>query len=148
MHVFGRWEQAGVPGGNPREHGENTQTPHRKASAQAATVLAGAPPPHFLYIRRRKQITNSSQQRPESNCTHKPQIKHYKFLALFSCAVKAKSFQMNLLGRDVCSLLLDMLLPAGFQGSSGKTECEMISGILSSQLPSSGATGARFWPAF
>jgi len=30
MHVFGRWEEAGVPGENPRLHGENMQTPHRK----------------------------------------------------------------------------------------------------------------------
>jgi len=29
MHVFGRWEEAGVPGENPRIHGENMQTPHR-----------------------------------------------------------------------------------------------------------------------
>ncbi|XP_061774842.1 long-chain-fatty-acid--CoA ligase 3a isoform X2 [Nerophis ophidion] len=27
---FWRWEEAGVPGGNPRIHGENMQTPHRK----------------------------------------------------------------------------------------------------------------------
>ncbi|XP_061919314.1 palmitoyltransferase ZDHHC18-A isoform X1 [Entelurus aequoreus] len=27
---FWRWEEAGVPGGNPRSHGENMQTPHRK----------------------------------------------------------------------------------------------------------------------
>ena len=33
MHVFGRWEEAGVPGENPRLHGENMQTPHRKAPA-------------------------------------------------------------------------------------------------------------------
>ena len=31
MHVFGWWEEAGVPGENPRIHGENMQTPHRKA---------------------------------------------------------------------------------------------------------------------
>ena len=31
MHVFGQWEEAGVPGENPRIHGENMQTPHRKA---------------------------------------------------------------------------------------------------------------------
>jgi len=31
MHVFGWWEEAGVPGQNPRIHGENIQTPHRKA---------------------------------------------------------------------------------------------------------------------
>ena len=33
MHVFGRWEEAGIPGENPRIHGENMQTPHRKAPA-------------------------------------------------------------------------------------------------------------------
>ena len=26
-----KWEETGVPGGNPRKHGENMQTPHRKA---------------------------------------------------------------------------------------------------------------------
>jgi len=30
MHAFGRWEEAGVPGENPRIHGENMHTPHRK----------------------------------------------------------------------------------------------------------------------
>jgi len=29
--AVGRWEEAGVPGENPRIHGENIQTPHRKA---------------------------------------------------------------------------------------------------------------------
>jgi len=33
MHVFGLWEEAGVPGENPGIYGENTQTPHRKAPA-------------------------------------------------------------------------------------------------------------------
>uniref|UniRef100_A0A3P9D9W8 Ig-like domain-containing protein n=1 Tax=Maylandia zebra TaxID=106582 RepID=A0A3P9D9W8_9CICH len=33
LHVFGRWEEAGVPGENPRKHGENMQTPHRKTLA-------------------------------------------------------------------------------------------------------------------
>jgi len=33
MHVFGQWEEAGVPGENPRIHGENMLTPHRKAPA-------------------------------------------------------------------------------------------------------------------
>ena len=28
-----KWEETGVPGGNPRKHGENMQTPHRKARA-------------------------------------------------------------------------------------------------------------------
>jgi len=31
MHVFGQWEEAVVPGENPRIHGENMLTPHRKA---------------------------------------------------------------------------------------------------------------------
>jgi len=35
MHVFGRWEEAGVPGENPRIRGENMQTPHRKAICKA-----------------------------------------------------------------------------------------------------------------
>ena len=39
LHVFGLWEEAGAPGENPRKHGENMQTPHRKA-----LVLAPAPP--------------------------------------------------------------------------------------------------------
>jgi len=33
MHVFGWWEEARVPGENPCIHGENMQTPHRKAPA-------------------------------------------------------------------------------------------------------------------
>ena len=33
MHVFRRWVEAVVPRENPRIHGENMQTPHRKASA-------------------------------------------------------------------------------------------------------------------
>ena len=31
MHVFGWWEESGVPEENPCLHGENMQTPHRKA---------------------------------------------------------------------------------------------------------------------
>ncbi|MED6263534.1 hypothetical protein CHARACLAT_005505 [Characodon lateralis] len=30
-HIFGLWEEAGVPGENPRMHGENMQTPCRKS---------------------------------------------------------------------------------------------------------------------
>ena len=33
MHVFGQWEEAGVPGENPRIHGENMPTPQGKAPA-------------------------------------------------------------------------------------------------------------------
>ena len=33
MHVFGWWEEAGVPVENPRILRENMQTPHRKAPA-------------------------------------------------------------------------------------------------------------------
>ena len=54
MHVFGWWEEAGelVPVENPRIHGENMQTPHRKAPAGnrtwnsccEATVLTTTPP--------------------------------------------------------------------------------------------------------
>ena len=29
LHVFGLWEEAAVPGENPRRHRENMQTPHR-----------------------------------------------------------------------------------------------------------------------
>lgn len=32
QHVFGLWEAAGVPGGNPHRHKGNMQTPHRKAT--------------------------------------------------------------------------------------------------------------------
>ena len=49
-----KWEETGVPGGNPRKHGENMQTPHRKAQAGPetnpgpscceATALTTAPP--------------------------------------------------------------------------------------------------------
>jgi len=38
MHVFGWWEEAGVPGENPHIHGENMQTPHRKAPAGIPTL--------------------------------------------------------------------------------------------------------------
>ena len=37
MHVFGWWEEAGVSGENQRIHGENMQTPHRKAPAENGT---------------------------------------------------------------------------------------------------------------
>uniref|UniRef100_A0A3Q3JVX1 G-protein coupled receptors family 1 profile domain-containing protein n=1 Tax=Monopterus albus TaxID=43700 RepID=A0A3Q3JVX1_MONAL len=37
LHVFGLWEEAGVPGENPRKHGENMQTPHRKVLGGART---------------------------------------------------------------------------------------------------------------
>ena len=33
MDIFGLWEEAGVPGGNPRKHGGNMQSLHRKAPA-------------------------------------------------------------------------------------------------------------------
>ena len=29
-HIFGLWEETGAPGGNPRRHEENVQTPHRQ----------------------------------------------------------------------------------------------------------------------
>ena len=56
-----KWEETGVPGGNPRKHGENMQTPHRKARAGPetnpgpscceATALTTAPPcrPVFFF---------------------------------------------------------------------------------------------------
>ncbi|XP_061527601.1 OTU domain-containing protein 3 isoform X2 [Phycodurus eques] len=31
MHVFGMWEESGVPAENPRRHRENMQTPHRRS---------------------------------------------------------------------------------------------------------------------
>ena len=31
IHVFGQWEEAGIPRENPRMRRENMQTPHRKA---------------------------------------------------------------------------------------------------------------------
>ena len=37
MHVFGLWEEARVPGGNPDKHGENMPTPHRKTTAGVGT---------------------------------------------------------------------------------------------------------------
>ena len=56
MHVFGQWEEAGVPGENPRIHGENMQTPHRKNQPGVeprtlyceATVLTTTPPCSLL----------------------------------------------------------------------------------------------------
>ena len=67
LHVFGLWEEAGVPGENPRLHGENMQTPHRKIprpsrdsnlepSCCEATALTTAPPC------RPKQIINLFNQ--------------------------------------------------------------------------------------
>ena len=54
-----KWEETGVPGGNPRKHGENMQTPHRKARAGLetnpgpscceATALTTAPPCRPFY---------------------------------------------------------------------------------------------------
>ena len=53
MHVFGQWEEAGVPGKTPCIYGENMQTPHRNAPAGnstwnpsrcEATVLTTTPP--------------------------------------------------------------------------------------------------------
>ena len=37
MHVFGLWQEAGVPGENPRLQGENMQSPHRKAPVAIRT---------------------------------------------------------------------------------------------------------------
>ncbi len=34
LHVFGLWEEAEVPGGNPHRHKENIHTPHGKAQPQ------------------------------------------------------------------------------------------------------------------
>lgn len=34
MHVFGRWQEAGVPGEKRSRHGENMHTPHRKAASR------------------------------------------------------------------------------------------------------------------
>ncbi len=39
IHVFGLWEEGGVPGENPRRHEENMQIPRRRAPA------AGGPEP-------------------------------------------------------------------------------------------------------
>ncbi|XP_061652577.1 claudin-10 isoform X2 [Phyllopteryx taeniolatus] len=44
MHVFGMWEETGVPGENPRRHGENMQTPHRRGRG-----LNPAPQNSFLH---------------------------------------------------------------------------------------------------
>ena len=32
LHIFGLWEETGAPGGNPRRHRENVQTPHSDPS--------------------------------------------------------------------------------------------------------------------
>jgi len=48
MHVFGRWEEAGVPGENPCIHRENMQTPSRDLNQEPsrceAMVIATIPP--------------------------------------------------------------------------------------------------------
>ena len=40
LHVFGLWEETGVPGVNPHGHGENMQTSHRNVSTRIRTLLA------------------------------------------------------------------------------------------------------------
>ena len=44
LHVFGLWEEAGVPGENPRRYEENAQTPHRKVLPLSQTPHRGAHP--------------------------------------------------------------------------------------------------------
>ncbi|MED6243163.1 hypothetical protein ATANTOWER_015977, partial [Ataeniobius toweri] len=39
-HIFGLWEEAGVPRENPRMHGENMQTPHRKCEPRTFLLQA------------------------------------------------------------------------------------------------------------
>ncbi len=39
LHVFGLWEEARVPRGNPCRHVENMQTPHRKAGFEPQVFL-------------------------------------------------------------------------------------------------------------
>ncbi len=39
LHVFGLWEEAGIPAGNPRRHRENMQTPRRKVLPQLGIEL-------------------------------------------------------------------------------------------------------------
>ncbi|XP_061622644.1 protein GUCD1 isoform X1 [Phyllopteryx taeniolatus] len=46
VHVFGMWEETGVPGENPRRHGENRRGRHLKPGPQncEADVLTSRPP--------------------------------------------------------------------------------------------------------
>ncbi|KAG5838987.1 hypothetical protein ANANG_G00229580 [Anguilla anguilla] len=37
LHIFVLWEEPGVPRGNPHEHKENVQTPHRKGKVGTQT---------------------------------------------------------------------------------------------------------------
>ena len=71
MHVFGLWEEVGLPEENPHKHRENMKTPHRKtpggnSAYYQATVL---PPycPKTLYSSRsrgtRKQNAVSSNSK-------------------------------------------------------------------------------------
>uniref|UniRef100_A0A3Q4HZH3 Peptidase S1 domain-containing protein n=1 Tax=Neolamprologus brichardi TaxID=32507 RepID=A0A3Q4HZH3_NEOBR len=38
LHIFGLWEEAGVPGTNPRKHGENTERPRPDGGIELRTV--------------------------------------------------------------------------------------------------------------
>ena len=44
MQAFGWWEEAGVPGENPRTHGENKQTPHIEEVTVLTTTPTCSPP--------------------------------------------------------------------------------------------------------
>ncbi|CAI9596749.1 unnamed protein product, partial [Staurois parvus] len=43
QHVFGVWEETGVPGGNPCRHRENMQTPGRWCQGQGRTDNSWGP---------------------------------------------------------------------------------------------------------
>ncbi len=53
LHVFELWEEAGEPGQNPRRHGENVQTSHRKVLPQP-----GIKPRILLYFNIQSFIEN------------------------------------------------------------------------------------------
>lgn len=57
LHVFGQWEEARVPGENPRRRMENVQTPHRSAWTGESNLCAVRR--HILINERLLEITGN-----------------------------------------------------------------------------------------
>ena len=98
MHVFERREKTGVPGENPRIHGESMQTPHRKA-------LAGIQTRNPLAVRRRCQSPHNSvglQISPFIQCQFKKSSRvketnrlHRNVLSMHEVTVEIKKLPLN-----------------------------------------------------